>query len=135
MIGDDVLKAIAGIRGGSGQGFVQDASQRINVGRRRGRLAREPFGGHIREGADRATGGREPGVTVRLGDAEIDQIGEVGRGNDDVLGFDIAMDQPLGVRGLERRGDLAVDRDRAMDPAGPSATACADPHREPTAYR
>ena len=38
MIGDDVLKAIAGIRGGSGQGFVQDASRRINVGRRRRRL-------------------------------------------------------------------------------------------------
>ena len=45
-------------------------------------------------------------------DAEVHQIGEVVGGEQHVLRLDVAVHQAVGVRVVERRGDLANDRHR-----------------------
>jgi hypothetical protein len=52
-------------------------------------------------------------VGFRTGDAEVDQVGEVVAGDQDVGGFDVAVRHPGGVGGIERRGDLGDDGHRA----------------------
>lgn len=47
------------------------------------------------------------------GDAEVDEVGEVVRGDQDVLRFDVAVHDAGGVGGIERGGDLGDDGDRA----------------------
>ena len=41
-------------------------------------------------------------VGGRAGDAEIDQVGEVVAGDENVLRFDVAVHHPRGVRGIQR---------------------------------
>ena len=64
------------------------------------------------DGADRSPRGRQPGVAPGFGDAEVDQVGEVGRGDDDVVRLDVAMHQPLGMCRIERGADLTDDGHR-----------------------
>src|SRR6202012_4899800 len=55
---------------------------------------------------------RQTGTAHHLGDAEIDQVGEIGRSNDDVLRLDVPVNQAVGVGRVQRRGDLADDGHR-----------------------
>ena len=45
------------------------------------------------------------GIPRERRDAEVQHLDRAGRGNRDVRGLQIAMNDPLAVRGLERRGD------------------------------
>ncbi len=47
------------------------------------------------------------------GDTEVDEVGEVGRGHQDVRGLDVAVQHAVGVGVGERLGDLADEGDRA----------------------
>ena len=54
----------------------------------------------------------QPGVFQRAGDAEIDEVGEVVLVEQDVGRFDVAVDQPDLVGGMQRLGDLLDDAHR-----------------------
>ena len=52
------------------------------------------------------------GVLGGMRDTEVHQVGEIVLGHQDVLGFDVAVDESLPVRGIEGRGDLLDDGHR-----------------------
>ena len=86
--------------------LVQNTCQGVDVYRRGDLLVGKPFGRHVGPGTDLGTGRREAGIAHHFGDAEIDQVSEIGWRDNDVLRLDIAMNQALGVRRVQRRGDL-----------------------------
>ena len=108
----------------AGQGLKEDAAQRVDVDAPVAGVAVEPFGCDVVERADHGAGGGErPGSAAvdRAGDAEVGHIDEVaagatgfGAGDEDVGGFDIAVNQSGGVSGIQGGGDL---RDDVDDPA------------------
>ena len=69
---------------------------------------------HICERADLRACHRQPGIALRLSNAEVDEISEVGQCHDDVLRLDISVDQALIMSGIESVRDLLNDRDRAF---------------------
>ena len=72
----------------------------------------EPFRGHVTDGSDGSARGRQPGVAPHRGDTEVDEVREIGLGDDDVVRLDIAMQQPLGMCGIQRGADLTDDGHR-----------------------
>jgi hypothetical protein len=96
--GDHHFHALAGKRTARRQSLIQNTGQRVDVGCGRHGFVEESLGRHEGEGADVGARHSQPGFTLRLGDAEIDQVCEIGRCDDDVLRFHVAMDQPLVVR-------------------------------------
>ena len=49
-------------------------------------------------------------LAAAVGDAEVDEVGEVVGGEQHVLRLDVAVHEAVGVRGVQRGGDLADDR-------------------------
>jgi hypothetical protein len=97
-----------------GEALIEDAAERVDVGPAVERAALDLLGGRVVEGSDEMPGAREPRARCRvLRDAEVGQIDVVGAvgvdpgGDDDVARLDVAMDQSLRVRGVERGGHLA----------------------------
>jgi hypothetical protein len=107
---DLILETVTGKRTVPGQRFVKHARQRVHIDRRGGLLVGEPFRRHVIDGADRSSGGCQPGVASRFCDAPVDEVGEIGLGDDDVVRLDIAVHQALGVCRVQRRADLTDDR-------------------------
>jgi hypothetical protein len=63
-----------------------------------------------------SAGSRQRAVSGRLRDAEVGQVRVVAaRGNEDVVGLDVAVDQAGLVRGVERVGGLREDPERPAD--------------------
>ena len=89
--------------------LVENTCQGVYVYRRGDLLVGKPFRRHVRPGTNLGTGRREAGIAHHFGDAEIDQVGEIGWRDNDVLRLDITMDKALGVRRVQRRGDLGDD--------------------------
>jgi hypothetical protein len=110
---DDHTDAVAGIRLTSGEAFVQDTRQRIDVGPVGHLVAGEPFRSHVGVSAHRGAEFGELLVGGGVRDAEIDQVREIVAGDDDVLGFDVTVHDPALVRRIKSRGDLLHDRHRA----------------------
>jgi hypothetical protein len=81
-------------------------------------LPRRLLGRHIARRADRHPGVRQPAAAARLGQrpghAEVGEDGMVLL-QEDVFGFDVAMDHALGVRVCKRVGDLVDDANRVRD--------------------
>ena len=94
--------------------FVQNTCQRIDVYGRGDVTLRKTLGRHIGPRSDRGADRREAGVVDRFGDAEIDQVSEIARCDDDVLRLDITMNQPFGVCRVEGRRDLGDYRDGSL---------------------
>ncbi len=100
-----------------GQHLEEHAAERVEVGAAvevRGVAAL--LGRHVeRRAHQRAAAGlvHLPGAKVarQLGDPEVDQLDRVGRLrlDEDVLGLEVAVDDPLGVRGLQRLGHPAPE--------------------------
>jgi hypothetical protein len=91
MRGDDHADAVAWKRLGPGEAFVKHTRQRVDVGAVGDLVVGETFRRHIGVGADGRAEFGELFVGGRVGDAEVDEIGEVVAGEDDVLRFDVAV--------------------------------------------
>ena len=92
-----------------GEALEEHAGQRVDVGARVDRVALEALGRHVVEGADGGAGHRElrPVVAHGVRDAEIGDVDEVVGGHEHVARLDVAVHHAVGVRGVERLGDLA----------------------------
>jgi hypothetical protein len=75
------------------------------------------LGGHVRGRSDHDAGARERGDVAAGRDAEVDEHGARGVpvAQEDVAGFDVAMDHARVVHGRERLGDALDHRDAARD--------------------
>ncbi|OBH13845.1 hypothetical protein A5695_12975 [Mycobacterium sp. E1747] len=82
----------------AGEAFVEQAGQRVHVGLRADPAGGEPLGRHVHP---RRLGARN---------AEVDQIREVIGGQQHVLRPDAQVQQPGGVRGIQRPRHLRDDR-------------------------
>ena len=92
---------------------MQHARERVHVGTVGDVVVGEPFRRHVRVGPDRGAQLGQLLVGDGVGDAEVDQVGEVLTVEDDVLRLDVAVCDPGFVGGVERRGDLLHDSDRS----------------------
>ncbi len=97
-------------RGAPRHQLAQHRAQAPHIGARLERGARPQLGGGVGRFGDR----RDPraGGAARERRAEIDHHGVAGDREHQVVGRDVAMDQPGGVDRLEAAGDVARDRDR-----------------------
>src|SRR5882757_7151156 len=101
--GAEVLRSVGRC---AGEAFVQHAGQRVDVGTVGDVVVAEPFRRHVAPAAHRGPRlGELVLVGGRGGDAEVDQVGEVVLGDQDVFRFDVAVDDRGAVRGIERGGD------------------------------
>ena len=99
----------------AGQQLVQHRSEREDVGAMVGLLAAHLFGRHVgrRSHHDAGPGApdrhrrfRRVGVGTQLGQTEVQNLDVAVAGDEDVLGFDVAMDDALVVRSGQTAGDL-----------------------------
>ena len=112
--------------------MVEHATERVHVGaavdERRGL---DLLGGEVVDRPQHGVGGRGDGGAVeRLRKTEVGEIGVVvafARGDQDVGGLDVAMDEAEAVRGVQRSGDL--DHQPAGEGRG-QATVDADERAE-----
>ena len=93
------------------QTLEEHARQRVDVGARVDGVVLEPFGRHVGDGADGAARTRQRRVVGAARDAEVDEVGEIRRRDEDVRRFDVAMDEPGCMGGLQRCGHLLQDVD------------------------
>ena len=102
----------------AGDAAEQHAAQGVDVGASVHLVVADLLGRHVVDRPDELTRAGQSGSGVHpLGDAEVGEVRMIGRcaaiaGQQDVAGLDVAMDQALGVRGVQRRGRLRDDRDR-----------------------
>ena len=100
----------------AGGGFVEDAAEGENVGARVGLLAADLFGRHVRRGSGYDSGVGEERLGQRVGlrlrtleqfrEAEVDDLRVAVAVDHDVLGLEIAVDDPALVRLRDRFRDL-----------------------------
>ena len=90
-----------GLKGGiAGEEREEGSTKRVDIGRRADffQLACDLLGGPKPRGAHEHAGLGEAALRVEvLGDAEVGQQWFPGRSQDDVVGFDVAMNDPLCV--------------------------------------
>lgn len=97
----------------AGEQFVQDTGEGVHVAAVVYRGIRKSFRSNVIEGANGFSRLGEPGGAGGAGQPEIDQAGEVVSGEQDVRGFDVAVQHRFGVRGIQGCGDLAYQAHRA----------------------
>ncbi len=93
----------------AGQALIEHACQRVDVGTGLDLSGVEALGGHVGPRADGGVGRCQRGVAGGAGDAEVDEIGEVVLGQQDVGRFDVAVHQSGLVGAVQCRGDLFDD--------------------------
>ena len=91
---DLLFDARAGERLAAGQALVQDARQGVRVAARVVLPAAYPFRRHVGPGPDHVAGTRERTFPGRAGDPEVDEVGEVVFGDQNVGRLDVAVYQP-----------------------------------------
>src|SRR5262245_52490094 len=89
----DLFEGVAGVGRVAGEALVEHAGQGVDVGAGFGVGGGKAFGGHVGPGAQGGVGRCECGVGGGAGDAEVDEVGEVVVGQQDVGGFDVAVHQ------------------------------------------
>lgn len=120
-------RALAGEWEMAGGHFVENDAERKEVGARVELLGANLFGGHIGDSAESAAGTGELGGSNCLGgegvggdgsgrgrggnfgETEVEDFGAALAGNENVGGLDVAMDDALGVSGLQGVGDGGCD--------------------------
>ena len=125
--GHDGLGGGTGKRGLTDQHLVEDARQAVLVAPGIHRLRARLFGTHVDRRADREAGAGEAlaaGLDQRLGDSEIGDV-HVPAGEQQVLGLDVAVNDPFAVRGAERRGRFLDDVQGLLDRQVPLAVEAA----------
>jgi hypothetical protein len=119
VLDHQALGVVAGEGQAPAQHLVEHHAQRVEVGLGRRCLAGDHLGRHVggcpADGV--CVGERRLVVVERLGEAEVDDLEQVavGRllGEDDVRRLEVAVDDALAVRGVERIADLGGDADGA----------------------
>ena len=89
----------------AGEQLVHRDADRVDVGGE-DRLAVELLGGHVRRAADHR--GAVSGDLEEPRGAEVGHLGDAVLGDDDVAGPQVAVDDPLAVRVIDRVADLAA---------------------------
>jgi hypothetical protein len=105
-------------RRAAGEQGVEHAAQGVEVGAPVDPAAERLLGGEVLGGAHDGVGRRErlrAGRVGQLGDAEVEHAHPAVGGVGDVARLDVAVHQPAGVRGVERRGHLAAHLDDLVD--------------------
>jgi hypothetical protein len=110
----DLLEGIAGERRLTCEALIEHAGERVNVGTGLDFAGLEAFRRHVGPSADGRPLGRQPRIVRGARDAEVDEVGEVVVGQQDVGRLDVAVHQPGPVGGVERRRDLLDDVHRAF---------------------
>jgi hypothetical protein len=113
----------AGERRLAGEHLVEHAAERVDVGGRPDLVPRRLLGGHVHRRPDRHARLRElltGGIVGRARDAEVGDERVLAR-EEDVLRLDVAVDDPLLVRVVERAADLEGDAERVLDGEHPFA--------------
>jgi len=105
----------------SGETAEHDRAERVDVGARVDRPPAHLLGRHVRGRPDEHAGGGDLGGHGSARDAEVEQLDGVEPVADEeqVRGLQVAVDDAAGVRGCERVGDAARDRERLGDAEGP----------------
>ena len=107
VLPEDAHRRAALVRWLTGQAFVQDAAERVDVGAAVDGAAFDLLGGDVVDGAERVAGGRAGvGILGAAGEPEVAEVGVLVGREQDVGGLDVAVDQAVLVRGVERVGDL-----------------------------
>ncbi len=89
--------------------LVQEHPEGIQVGGRPQPTADELFGRHVLRGPDEhARGGRRPVENLR--DPEVGDLEQASGVEQNVVGLDVAVQYPLGMRAGQRRGHRQTDR-------------------------
>ena len=115
-------RGVAAERAAACGNFVQDDAERKQIRALIERFPSHLLGRHIGRRADRGSRvgqrrhrRRRRGLVVdELGDAEVEHLHVAARRNDDVGGFQVAMDDAPGVRRLERVGELESPFDQLI---------------------
>jgi hypothetical protein len=134
---------VAAERGDAGDHLVEQGAEREEVGPVVHRLAHHLFRRHGIGGAEDHARLRERLILVsaldELREAEVQDLRAAGRGHHDVAGFQIAMDDPVGMRLGEPAGDLrskAESRgeiERALVEQAPERPPMDELHDDPVA--
>ena len=96
----------------TGQELVEDAAERVDVRLLVDRLAARLLGRDVVAGSHDRAGDRHPVDVERMGDAEVGYLRAAVGVDQDVLGLDVAVDEPVLVRKREPAGDLERELDR-----------------------
>src|SRR5262249_56865416 len=83
-------------------------------------FAENLLGGHVGEGSRGGNGLCGTGAGDDASEAEVDNFGHAGLGDDDVGWLYVAVDDVGGVGGAEAASDLDVDVERLRDPQAPA---------------
>ncbi|MCO5170068.1 MAG: hypothetical protein M9894_27345 [Planctomycetes bacterium] len=121
---EEALRRVGLVRRAPGQRLVEDGRQRPQVGARVDLVARGLLGAHVAQGADDPPRLGHVGARVaarRLGDPEVEEPHVPVVGQHDVVGLEVAVDDPRRVRLGQRLERLLPERQdlRRRRPPGP----------------
>ena len=113
-------------RAGAGEEFVQHGAKRVDVRKRRHGVTPHLLRAGVvgRHRGDGAIRGRDRAGSKQLADAEVDQLGDAIRIDEDVAGFQVAVNDEIAMRVIDRRTDVekhpepVVDRQSAIGGKG-----------------
>jgi hypothetical protein len=112
----DLAQSLAGKGPLAGQALVEDAAESPDVGTVIDRSPEELLGAHVAWGADDPAAPAGVGRVLRSrfaadrsGQTEIEYLDQPIRGDPDIAGLDVEVNDALLVSGLEGGGDLAAD--------------------------
>src|SRR5207247_217255 len=98
-----------------GQRVVEHAGEGVDVGAGVDLAAFDLLGGAVLDRADEGARAGHPGGGELLDRAEIGEVCAVFGADEDVGRLHVPVDEPAGGSGVERRGDLAEEEERAAE--------------------
>ena len=97
------------------QQLVGDDAERVDVGARAGLLAARLLGREVGGGAEHRPDLGDARLVDRAGDPEVGELDDVGVGDEQVAGLDVAVHDAVAMRVVEAAAGLGDDLDRLLD--------------------